>query len=462
MTTIDIVTLIEDNPVTRLKGEYHNRFINKIKIEFTEEQQQLFVSSFYCYLNYHSTTDYVVDLDNVWKWLGFSNKQNAKILLEKHFIKDKDYLLMCQAKQTTETRGGHNKQIIKFNIKTFKLLCLKAGTERANEIHEYYVKLEEMLHDILNEETNELRLQLEEKTKEIDEKIKEIDDKTKEIHEKDKKSKKEKENLREKTLIEQFPNNTECVYYGLIDNTNEEKETLVKFGQSNNLSRRIIEHKKLYHNFRLVNAFRVDNKQLIENEIKTHKILSTYRRSIIIHGINHNELLALNGLCITDLDRHIKNIISCNQFTVENFKTLLDENTKLKETNLFLKEENEKLKLENKKLLKNYRLKIVSKQQDPEEINTDINEIESVSLLKKITKNKDGVYIINGNEYKILNGNRTQVWSGEAYRTSGGLVKNDLLLNKAGKVVSKSLYILAKTDNNPIDKYNLSRKMMSS
>jgi hypothetical protein len=29
------------------------------------------------------------------------------------------------------------------NVKTFKLLCIKSGTSNANEIHEYFVKLEE-------------------------------------------------------------------------------------------------------------------------------------------------------------------------------------------------------------------------------------------------------------------------------------------------------------------------------
>jgi len=31
------------------------------------------------------------------------------------------------------------------NIKTFKKYCLKAGTKKADEIHEYYIKLEETL-----------------------------------------------------------------------------------------------------------------------------------------------------------------------------------------------------------------------------------------------------------------------------------------------------------------------------
>ena len=60
-------------------------------------------------------------LYNIWIWLGFSQKAMAKRSLEKYFIIDKDYkvLLNQQAKQTNDTKGGHNKQIILLNIRTF-------------------------------------------------------------------------------------------------------------------------------------------------------------------------------------------------------------------------------------------------------------------------------------------------------------------------------------------------------
>lgn len=83
MQTLDIVNLIETNPITKLANAYNNKLLNKIKENFTETEQQLFVSSFFCYLNYNSTTDFVIDLDNIWKWLGFQQKVKARILLEK-------------------------------------------------------------------------------------------------------------------------------------------------------------------------------------------------------------------------------------------------------------------------------------------------------------------------------------------------------------------------------------------
>ena len=38
--------------------------------------------------------------------------------------------------------------------------------------------------------------------------------------------------------------------------------------------------------------------------------------------------------------------------------------------------------------------------------------------------------------FKMIIGNKKQVWTGEAQRTSGGLRKSNLMVNKRGKVVS--------------------------
>lgn len=50
--------------------------------------------------------------------------------------------------------------------------------------------------------------------------------------------------------------------------------------------------------------------------------------------------------------------------------------------------------------------------------------------------------------YKKLNGTREAVWNETAYRTEGLLVKNDLIINKDGKIVSKRKHICSKERNN--------------
>ena len=91
MQELNIVELIENNPISKLSKEYNNKLLNKIKENFTGFEQQLFVSSFYCYLNYDKNLDFVIDLDNVWKWMGFSSKFTSMRILEKNFKLNIDY-----------------------------------------------------------------------------------------------------------------------------------------------------------------------------------------------------------------------------------------------------------------------------------------------------------------------------------------------------------------------------------
>ena len=402
---LNIVDLIENNTVLNLSPDYNNRFVNKVKETFTEMQQQLFVSSFYCYLNYHQTNDFVIDLDNIWKWLGFHAKQNAKILLEKCFIINKDYtLLIPQHKQSCETKGGHNKQTFLLNIRTFKLFCIKAGTAKANEIHEYFIKLEDIMNEIIKEECVELKEKIE--NQKISNKL-------------------EKELLREKTLIEQFPVNTQCVYYGLVDNTNENNEQLIKYGNSNNLQQRVEQHKKIYTNFRLVNAFKVENKLHIENAIKNCDDIIPYKRVIEIKNVNYTELLSINNLSFEKIDKIIKNIITTIEYTPENYIKLLCENKELKNEVDILKNENKKLKQKDN-VTKN---KEPTKPAEPTE--------PTVKKIRRFQKHKDNFYYIDYKKYEKLFGTRQEVWDSIAYMTSGQLIKEHLVINHSGKVVSK-------------------------
>jgi hypothetical protein len=136
-------------------------------------RNKIWIKQSNAYLNYNSKTDFVVDFDNVWKWTGFTRKDNAKRVLEKNFtnhidfnIKKSDIIHEETAPQVggifpEPVNGGQNKETIMLTVNTFKKFCLKANTKKADEIHEYYIKLEELLHETLNEETEELRLQLE-------------------------------------------------------------------------------------------------------------------------------------------------------------------------------------------------------------------------------------------------------------------------------------------------------------
>ena len=77
--------------ITKFSENINNKYIEKIKEYFTESQQQLFLMNFYSYLNFDSENDYIINFEDVWKWLGFTRKDNAKRLLEKSFKENIDY-----------------------------------------------------------------------------------------------------------------------------------------------------------------------------------------------------------------------------------------------------------------------------------------------------------------------------------------------------------------------------------
>ena len=421
-TPIDVVDLIEKNPITRLSNECNNKLLNRIREKFSNTEQQLFVASFYCFLNYQKN-DFVIDLDNIWVWLGFNQKSAAKRVLEKNFTVDADYKysLSSLGEKKNTTRGGSNKEKIMLSIKTFKLLCLKTGTTKADQIHEYYVNLEETLFETLVEESCDLKLQLEQKDVQLS------------IAEEDKVL------LREKTILEQFTKNTQCVYYGIIDDTNERNEKFIKFGNSNNLVDRVKTHKHNFTNFRLVNAFKVDNKLHVENGIKIHPILIEKRRSMVVNGLNQTELL-LHDTTFEELDVIIKDIIKSIEYSPENFCKLLDENTKLK---------------------KEYAI-LLHKQQVSDNVMPTIETITSLrnilsapseniisQKVRKYEKLKDKLYHIDGKTYKILTGTREEVYNSIAYRTTGLLIKSDLIIGgkNNNKIVSINKHFASKIHN---------------
>lgn len=159
--SLDIVHLIESNPIARFNQPYHSKLIDKLSLKFSNYDEKIFLLNFYCYLKYDKVKDFVIDLDNIWKYIGFRNKANAKKLLQNSFIIEKDYKIL--------RLNIHEKEKIMLNIQTFKKLCVKSFIKRGDEIYDYFSKLEEVFYEILLEENIELRAELLKKSEEFNE-----------------------------------------------------------------------------------------------------------------------------------------------------------------------------------------------------------------------------------------------------------------------------------------------------
>lgn len=288
--SLNIVQLIESNPIVKLSNTYNSRLLTKIQDKFTESQQQLFISSFFCYLNYHPTNDFIIDLDNIWQWLGFSQKAMAKRSLEKYFLVEKDYKLsllrsqeqsLCRsAERNKDTKGGQNREQILLNIETFKLFCIKAGTKKANEIHEYFVKLERLLHEVMEEESTELKLQLEQAKNTI----------SQNDENNQKKLEKMKELEREKILLRDYAHIGSIIYIIRVK-TFENGHYIIKIGESRRgVENRYNEHKHNYEECVLLNCFSVAKSKDFECFIHNHEQIYKSKVKDLLGHETENEL----------------------------------------------------------------------------------------------------------------------------------------------------------------------------
>jgi phage anti-repressor protein len=140
LDTVDFAALVERNTMDVLQTK--SKIVDEINKTFTEDEKKWYVSNLYMSLNYDPIDDYPIELDNIWKLIGFSHKGNAKRTLINNFTQNEDYKIL----------DGNNKEIIMLNMDTFKHLCMMTKTEKAKEIRQYYRKLDNLFHKLINEE----------------------------------------------------------------------------------------------------------------------------------------------------------------------------------------------------------------------------------------------------------------------------------------------------------------------
>ena len=91
------------------------------------------------------------------------------------------------------------------------------------------------------------------------------------------------------------------------------------------------------------------------------------------------------------------------------------------------------------------------------------DEILNIQMpTRRIKRNSDGLYEVDGKFYKELVGNRDDVWKGIAYKTNhnvDALTREDLIFDdKTKKVLSKSKHELMSGSDNPLRKLGLLKK----
>ena len=91
-----------------------------------------FIDEYYALLLNDNIDSFYINLEDVEKWLKLNKVEIKKILL-KNFKKNVDYKIYKK------------KEIILLNPSTFKKICMISKSKKAEEVREYFMKIEENL-----------------------------------------------------------------------------------------------------------------------------------------------------------------------------------------------------------------------------------------------------------------------------------------------------------------------------
>ena len=133
-TPVDIKTLIQTSTIDIYDK---TKLIEKLKDNFSEDEQKLYVCNLFLFLHYHPINDFIINLDNVWKFIGFSNKGNGKRLLKQHFTENRDYKIALLRSDKRKNEGGHNEETIMLNINT----STQVESNDSSSFHSQIVKI---------------------------------------------------------------------------------------------------------------------------------------------------------------------------------------------------------------------------------------------------------------------------------------------------------------------------------
>ncbi len=247
------------NKISTIDSKYNISVINKMKNHFSDENKQLFLFNFYMYINYNQYNDFVVDGDKFWQLLDFKTKGDFKRSLINKCIENEDYIIQKIDKTTIKGEGGSGilKETILLTVNGFKKFCLSIQTTKAKEIHEYYLKLEEIINEVITEEAHDLKQLLSQK----DSDIKELQNKLYE-HESDIKELQYQLSENENNIISVL-GDEDAVYGGIIENGN------LKVGKSHgNTADRVKAHKYTYGSFTLKFAIPSHDEDKLEDLIE--------------------------------------------------------------------------------------------------------------------------------------------------------------------------------------------------
>jgi phage anti-repressor protein len=275
---------MDDNLVAA--KQIDDKLLNMLQTDLHTEEQQQFVMNFKLYLTYgNDGTKFVVDLNNIWEWLGFATKGSAKRTLFKNYERNTDFV-MNLLNMTVKQHGGCNREQIIMNVDTFKGLCMLANTEKGKKTRKYYTQMETIFFKYLEDKSQDIIKTIEEKAK---------SDKELEI---------------QSTLLKSHRNDP-CVYILKLSEISP-TNFVIKIGETDNIEDRIISLRQEYSTCILINVFPCQRPHQFEQYI-------LHRKDVMAHRFMSSEIIQISNEFTYD------NFIKIIRRNIDNFNGLTNE-----------------------------------------------------------------------------------------------------------------------------------------
>lgn len=97
------------------------------------------------------TSQFKVNFDDMWQWVGYSTKANAKRTLETNFEEELDFIILDEA--TTTGISANPKQSIFLTVDCAKQFAMVAQTENGKVVRKYFLEAERQLKQLTTSNT---------------------------------------------------------------------------------------------------------------------------------------------------------------------------------------------------------------------------------------------------------------------------------------------------------------------
>jgi len=253
------------NSTTTLSLNVQTKMVDKMNTEFTTDEQQWYIANLYMYMNYHATNDYPINLEHVYKMIGFANKGNAMKTIKSNFTENEDYKVVFFRTEKNPL-GGRPIETVMLNIDTFKNLCMIAKTSKGKQIRKYYVKLENIYNQLIKDDIMEKQRQLEEQSNQVMQLQSRNDQLAKDVH-----------LQRHNVLLREFGNVGPIVYIVRVK-SHDNGEYIIKIGESRRgIKLRYDEHRTKYPEAVILDCFKVYKSKEFETFLHTHQYICPSR-----------------------------------------------------------------------------------------------------------------------------------------------------------------------------------------